>query len=96
MPENLRNEKAFDILDLGRNREPSLAQQLGAAPAYGEHSGVIMAVTQDEVIQRIGRGKQVVWTDLLPIEGAHVTIPISWSEPKRGYQPSRNLLPSAP
>lgn len=61
LPESLRNEKVFDILDPGRNRAPSLARQLGAVPAFDEHTGVIMAVTQNEVIQQIGGGKQVVW-----------------------------------
>jgi hypothetical protein len=48
---------------------PSLARQLGAVPAYGEHSGVIIAVTQTVVIQQIGRGKQVVW-DRSALRGA--------------------------
>lgn len=69
LPEKLRNDKALDILDPGRNRVPSLARQLGAVPAYGEHSGVIIAVTQTEVIQQIGRGKQVVW-DRSALRGA--------------------------
>ena len=69
LPEKLRNDKALDILDPGRNRVPSLARQLGAVPAYGEHSGVIIAVTQNEVIQQIGRGKQVVW-DRSALRGA--------------------------
>lgn len=61
LPEKLRNDKVFDMLDSGRKSEPSIAEQLGAVPAYSEHGGVIMAVTRTEVIQQIGRGKQVVW-----------------------------------
>jgi hypothetical protein len=61
LPEKLRNGKVCDMLDSGRTREPSIAEQLGAVPAYAEHSGIIMAVTRTEVIQQIGRGKQVVW-----------------------------------
>lgn len=69
LPEKLRNDNVYDMLDSGRAPEPSIAQQLGAVPAYAEHSGVIMAVTRTEVIQQIGRGKQVVW-DRSALHGA--------------------------
>ncbi|MBI3285084.1 MAG: nucleotidyltransferase domain-containing protein [Burkholderiales bacterium] len=79
LPESLRNEKVFDILDPNRAREPSIAEQFKAVPAFDEHSGVIKVVTQTEVIQYIGRGKHVVWDRSVlrgaPLDaGADVTI----------------------
>lgn len=73
LPERLRSEKVFDILDPNKGRETSLAKAFNAAPAFGEHIGLITDMSETEVIQHIGRGKHVVW-DRSKLRGASFNV----------------------
>lgn len=83
LPERLRSEKVFDLLETTVPKSPTIAEQFNAVPAFDDHSGVIAAVSDSAVVQHIGRGRHVVW-DRSRLHGAKPTVGQSFKITQEG------------